>query len=87
MRKAYLLLLAMLFGITSLLAQQTVSGKITDANGQPLSGVTIKSKKTGKTAITAADGTFSIQAAADDQLEITSVGFVSRTVPATGTIA
>lgn len=87
MRKAYLLLLAMLFGITSLLAQQTVSGKITDANGQPLSGVTIKSKKTGKTAITGADGTFSIQAAADDQLEITSVGFVSRTVPATGTIA
>ena len=84
MRKALALVLAILFMSVAAFAQQTVSGKIVDANGVPLAGVNIKSKKTGKTAVTAADGTFSISVAADDQLEVTSVGYAPQTVAATG---
>lgn len=69
------------------MAQKTVSGKISDANGLPLAGVSIKSKKTGKTAFTAADGTFSIAVGADDQLEVTSVGYVTQTLAATGNLS
>jgi iron complex outermembrane recepter protein len=64
------------------MAQQTVSGKITDANGLPLAGVSIKSKKTGKGTVTAPDGTFRLSVMNDDFLEISSVGFVTQTVSA-----
>ena len=64
------------------MSQQTISGKITDANGIPLAGVSIKSKKTGKGTVTAADGSFRLTVSADDELEITSVGYVTQTVSA-----
>ncbi|MBL7747008.1 MAG: TonB-dependent receptor [Chitinophagaceae bacterium] len=86
MRKALLLALAIVFtGLVSL-AQQTISGTILDPNGLPLAGVSVKSKKTGKTAVTGADGSFTLQTGTDDQLEISSVGYVTQTVAATGTI-
>ena len=51
MRKA--LLLAALFVCTTLtvMAQRMVTGKILDANGMPVSGVTIKALKSGKMAV------------------------------------
>lgn len=64
------------------IAQQTATGKVTDAKGQPLAGVTITSKKSGKMTQTAADGSFSIQVAAGDQLEISFVGYFPQTVAA-----
>jgi len=66
-------------GIT-LLAQQTVTGKITDASGLPVAGVSVKAKKSGKIALTGSDGTFSISLPADDELEISSIGYVKQTV-------
>lgn len=86
MRKAFLFLIASFFFSLAVWAQQTVSGKILDANGLPLAGVSVKSKKTGKVAITGSDGSFTLQAAADDQLEISSVGYVTQTVTAKGTV-
>ena len=82
MRKA--LLLATLFVCTTLavLAQRMVTGKILDANGMPLSGVTIKAVKSGKMALTGADGSFSLAAAENDMLELSSVGFQKQTVSA-----
>ncbi len=67
------------------MAQQTVTGKVTDPNGVPLAGVSVKSKKTGKGIMTASDGTFRLNISSDDKLEISSVGFISQTVPATDT--
>lgn len=84
MRKILFLLLAFFFAGLTCFAQQTISGKIVDANGLPLAGVNVKSKKTGKSAQTAADGTFKLAVAADDQLEISSVGYSTQTVAATG---
>jgi iron complex outermembrane receptor protein len=59
-----------------------VTGKILDANGMPLSGVTIKAVKSGKMALTGADGSFSLAAAENDMLELSSVGFQKQTVSA-----
>lgn len=86
MRKAFLFLFLSCIFSLAVFAQQIVSGKILDANGLPLAGVSVKSKKTGKVAITSSDGSFSLQTAADDQLEISSVGYVTQTVAAKGTV-
>ena len=86
MRKALFLFISFLFIGVVVQAQQTVSGKITDPNGLPLAGVTVKSKKTGKGTLTAADGSFRLSVAADDQLEISSVGYITQTVSAANTV-
>ncbi|MBI3139221.1 MAG: TonB-dependent receptor, partial [Sphingobacteriales bacterium] len=80
MRKALLLFFLTLFSGLTLLAQQTVTGKITDANGLPIAGVSVKAKKSGKLALTGADGTFSLTLPAEDELEISSVGYVKQIV-------
>jgi iron complex outermembrane recepter protein len=81
-----LTLLIFLFGSTILYAQQTtVAGKVTDANGAPLAGVSVKSKQTGKGVTTNTEGLFSITVNSNDDLEITSVGFLSQTIKAAST--
>jgi iron complex outermembrane receptor protein len=80
MRKALFFIITILFFAAAASAQQTVTGKVTDANGQPLAGVSVKSKKTGKFTQTDPDGIFKISVNADDELEITSVGYTSQTV-------
>src|SRR5262245_22044933 len=83
--KKLLVLFVTLFLALFTIAQQTVTGKITDANGLPLAGVSVKSQKTGRGVVTAADGSFRVSVGADDQLEISSVGYVSQTVAASAT--
>ncbi|MFZ1533680.1 MAG: hypothetical protein WAT14_05895, partial [Chitinophagaceae bacterium] len=65
MRKVLFLFISFLFIGVVATAQQTVSGKIIDANGIPLAGVSVKSKKTGKLTSTAADGSFRLSVASD----------------------
>lgn len=85
MRKALLLCISVLFIGLAAIAQQVVAGKITDANGLPLAGVSVKSKKIGKGVVTAADGTFKLSIPANDELVITSVGYIPQTIAASGT--
>jgi len=75
-----MLCLIILFAGFVALAQQTINGKVTDPNGLPLAGISILSKKTGKGTQTAADGTFRLQVAADDELQITGIGYVPQTI-------
>lgn len=82
MRKALFLFFSFLLTGIAVIAQQAVTGKITDANGLPIAGVTVKSKKTGKMALTGADGTFSLTVNSDDELEVSSIGFVKQTLKA-----
>lgn len=60
--------------------QVEVRGRVTDENGSPLEGVSIKIK--GKTigVTTGTDGSFSIVAENNDVLEITMVGYESREI-------
>ena len=82
MRKFFFLFSSFLFISVMAIAQQTVSGKITDPNGLPIAGASVKSKKTGKGTVTSADGSFRLSVSTDDELEISSVGYKAQTVSA-----
>lgn len=72
--------LLLLFLLSSFVNAQTVSGTISDAGGKPVTGatVTVKGKQTVTTTNDA--GRFSINAAGNDVLVITSIGFISKEV-------
>ena len=79
--KNQLLLIAALFFISlQLVAQQTITGKVTDNKGIPLPGVSVKVKGTSRGTSTNDVGNFSIQAAPNDQLEISIVGYKSQII-------
>ena len=86
MRKLLMLFLAIAFASLELLAQgRTVTGKVTDENGEVLSGVTVSEiGGTGK-AVTNDAGTYSIQVGAKaSALRFTSVGFIELDVRIAG---
>jgi TonB-linked SusC/RagA family outer membrane protein len=60
---------------------QTVTGTVSDAGGKPVVGVTVtvKGKQTATT--TNSSGNFSINAAGNDVLVFTSIGFAAKEVP------
>ena len=82
MRRA-LLLLCCISTLMTTWAQDDVTGKITDKDGLPLAGVSIRNKTTKRGVITSIDGTFRIMASSNDYLEITMVGFLPQTVKVT----
>lgn len=82
MRKFIFLFISLLSISTGLLAQRVVSGNVIDNNGLPVAGASVVSKKTGKGAITDNNGYFRLQAAVDDELQISIIGYVTQTVSA-----
>ncbi|MDQ3842972.1 MAG: carboxypeptidase-like regulatory domain-containing protein [Bacteroidota bacterium] len=59
-----------------------VSGRVTDADGKPLAGVTIQVRGTSTTTTSNADGTFQITApSANAVLVFSYVGFTAQAVP------
>ena len=83
--KTAMLMLAMLLPVAMLLAQQKVSGRVTDkTTGAGLSGasVIVSGKKTGTS--TDKDGNFTIAAANGDKLEIGSIGHQTVIIGVTG---
>ena len=76
MRKLTLLLLGIcLFCALQTWAQNSVTGQVTDANGLPIPGATIKIKNSKAGTTTAADGSFKINVPANGVLVISGVGF------------
>ncbi|MEO5891892.1 MAG: TonB-dependent receptor [Ferruginibacter sp.] len=69
------IILIVLLSMPAFSQKQKVTGKITDTSGSPVGSVSIRAKSSGTSAVTSKDGSFSIDAIADDVLEITSVGF------------
>ncbi|MDI9363936.1 MAG: TonB-dependent receptor [Flavobacterium sp.] len=83
MRKTKQLLLTaviILSSICELLAQSKISGKVTDSKGAPIENATVKSLTTKAKAITNKDGTFTIAVAENQSIEISSVGYKTKTV-------
>ncbi|WP_160714399.1 SusC/RagA family TonB-linked outer membrane protein [Chitinophaga solisilvae] len=73
-------LLMLLLYVTAAQAQQTVSGKIISGDDQqPVIGATVKVKGANRGTATSSTGTFTINAAGNDILEITSIGFLPTT--------
>ncbi|GAB3027419.1 TonB-dependent receptor [Niabella terrae] len=63
----------------------TVTGKVADASGNPLAGVTVAEKSTDKAVVSAADGSFSITVAgANAVLVFSYVGYTTHEEPVNG---
>jgi TonB-dependent starch-binding outer membrane protein SusC len=81
MRKLLLLVMGVMLSATALLAQSTITGKITDDKGIAVSGasVAIKGNRGGTSAD--ADGTFKITTAPDAVLVVSAVGYETKEFP------
>jgi len=72
-------------GPLAVLQQQSISGKVTDTNGQPLPGVTVVVKGTTQGTITNADGEFALSdVPADATLQFSFVGMRAQEIPIEG---
>ncbi|HTI91890.1 MAG TPA: TonB-dependent receptor [Puia sp.] len=78
--KPYSALFVFLFSSFTLLAQQTVNGKVSDNVGTLLSGVSVVVKGSSRGTTTNARGEFSINAKPGDVLEISMVGFQTHSI-------
>ena len=80
--KSYWMLVALfLLSTGPLYAQQTlidVSGKVTDGNGEPLIGVTVRVKDKNAGTATNMDGQFSLRAAPGTLLTFSYIGFANK---------
>lgn len=62
-----------------------VKGTVTDANGEPIIGATVKVKGSSTGTVTDLDGNFSLSVASGTVLEISYVGYKSQTATAGAT--
>lgn len=82
-KKTWLLLLVLMFGVQLTYAQtKTITGTVTSASdNQPLPGASVLVKGTNRGAQTDFDGNFTIEAASNESLFISYVGFTDINVP------
>ena len=78
-RRVPLALILLFFSFT-VFAQKQISGKVTDNNGSPLSGVSVVVKGTTRGATTNEEGNFSLPASPGEVLEFTRVGYAVSSV-------
>ncbi|MBL0268693.1 MAG: SusC/RagA family TonB-linked outer membrane protein [Chitinophagaceae bacterium] len=75
--KLLLWVVCMLFSVLSFAQEKTVTGKVTDPNGKPLEGVSVKVKNTTNGTTTNADGVFTIKVPSSESIiSVTSVGYL-----------
>ena len=65
--------------------RKTVTGTVTDTNGEPLVGVSVRSKDGKGGTITNIDGQFSMQVGDGETIEISYVGYATQTLKANTT--
>ena len=82
MNKKLLMCLCLLIGLVGTVAaqNQTLTGKVTDANGTALPGVSILVRGTTQGATTDANGTYQVSAPANARIGFSFIGFLSQEV-------
>ena len=78
------MLVIQLIGLSVIAQSISVSGSVSDSNGNALPGVTILEKGTSNGVITDGDGRFLIQVSSNSNLVASFVGFLSREVAVNG---
>jgi len=73
------ILVLSLISISSVFAQQTVTGKVTDAQGN-VPGATVTVKGTNRGVQTGVDGSYTIQASPGETLRFSIVGYISQEI-------
>lgn len=86
-RKLTTLLVSLLVLFQVSFAQRTITGKVTDAQGAGVPGVTVTIKGTNTATQTGSDGSYSITAPDNATLVLTAVGFTTQEVTADGASA
>ncbi len=82
MRKFAAFFFGWLFSMSIASAQShTITGKVTDQNGQPLQGVTVVEKNSKKGTVTNANGLFSLSVNTGSTVVFSSVGYGSKEFP------
>src|SRR5215213_6597589 len=76
--KLFFLFSFFLFSIAAF--AQTITGTITDADGKPISNVSVQVKGTNRTTLTDNAGKFSINASGSDVLVVSYVGYNTQEV-------
>jgi len=85
MRKFFLLLIVIVISTIHVWAQQTISGKVTEENGNPISGASVIVKGSTVGTTTKADGTYSLTVPANAKaLVITYIGMEALEIPISG---
>jgi TonB-linked SusC/RagA family outer membrane protein len=84
MKRLLLMLLFVMSGICLLAQQVRVTGRVTDANGRGIEGVTIAVKGKVSGTSTNASGDFSLAVEMNSKLMLSSVGFAAKEVTVTG---
>lgn len=77
----------LLYGITThatMAQESTVSGTVTDLNGETIIGVSVLLEGTGQGAVTDLDGQYSLKAPKDGVLVFSFIGFSTEKVPING---
>ncbi|SNT38268.1 TonB-linked outer membrane protein, SusC/RagA family [Ekhidna lutea] len=80
MKKTYLVLVLCLFAVSGLMAQRTVTGKVTDDNGEGIPGATVQLKGTTSGVVTDIDGSYTLNVSDGDVLMISFIGFVTQEI-------
>lgn len=81
-KKAAGIALGTLFSVTSLYAQQSLTGTVRDANG-PIAGVSVSVKGSNRATQTSENGAFSIRASQGETLRISIVGYKPQEIQVT----
>lgn len=82
MNRKLLVCLCFLIGLAGTVAaqSQTLTGKVTDANGTALPGVSVLVRGTSQGATTDADGTYRVAAPANARIGFSFIGFLSQEI-------
>jgi len=78
------LLVYSLFHFTAIAQTSRITGKVTNAQGAPLPGVTVQVKNSTVSTATNNSGDFTIAAAPTDTLQLSSIGFKMLELPVAG---
>ncbi|MFC4232711.1 TonB-dependent receptor domain-containing protein [Parasediminibacterium paludis] len=83
-KQLLLIAIVIVCSIGQLLAQSTINGKVTDSKGAPIENATVTSLSSKAKAITNKDGIFTISAVQNQSIEISSIGYKTKTVVVKG---
>ena len=85
MNRLITIALSIIIALQAIAQQFTVTGTVTsNADEEPLVGVTVRVKGTSKATATDISGNFAIQAAVGDELDFTYIGYVNKQIKVTG---
>ena len=78
--KTMMLLTSMFFSVLVFSQSKPITGKITDASGKPVANATVKVKGKSGGVSTSIDGIYTINAAPGDVIEISTIGYQTKTI-------